>query len=101
MGLFISENCEKTILESNLGVTPQVDGNNILLKFPELTAERRKELVKMISEVAEKYKISVRNIRRKYLDQIKNLEKENKSIDESKKFHEDVQKITDDSIKNM
>ena len=49
---------EKTILESNLGVTPQVDGNNILLKFPELTAERRKELVKMISEVAEKYKIS-------------------------------------------
>ena len=94
--------CEKTILESNLGVTPQVDGNNILLKFPELTAERRKELVKMISEVAEKYKISVRNIRRKYLDQIKNLEKEKQiSIDESKKFHEDVQKITDDSIKNI
>lgn len=94
--------CEKTILESNLGVTPQVDGNNILLKFPELTAERRKELVKMISEVAEKYKISVRNIRRKYLDQIKNLEKEKQiSIDESKKFHEDVQKITDNSIKNI
>ena len=94
--------CEKTILESNLGVTPQVDGNNILLKFPELTAERRKELVKMISEVAEKYKISVRNIRRKYLDQIKNLEKEKQiSIDESKKFQEDVQKITDNSIKNI
>ena len=84
---------EKTILESNLGVTPQVDGNNILLKFPELTAERRKELVKMISEVAEKYKISIRNTRRKYLDQIKNFEKEKTiSIDESKKFQDDIQK---------
>ena len=93
---------EKTILESNLGVTPQVDGNNILLKFPELTAERRKELVKMISEVAEKYKISIRNTRRKYLDQIKNFEKEKTiSIDESKKFQDDVQKITDNSIKNI
>ena len=93
---------EKTILESNLGVTPQVDGNNILLKFPELTAERRKELVKLISEVAEKYKISIRNTRRKYLDQIKNLEKEKTiSIDESKKFQDDIQKITDNSIKNI
>ena len=93
---------EKTILESNLGVTPQVDGNNILLKFPELTAERRKELVKIISEVAEKYKISIRNTRRKYLDQIKNFEKEKTiSIDESKKFQDDIQKITDNSIKNI
>ena len=93
---------EKTILESNLGVTPQVDGNNVLLKFPELTAERRKELVKIISEVAEKYKISIRNIRRKYLDQIKNFEKEKTiSIDESKKFQDDIQKITDNSIKNI
>ena len=93
---------EKTILESNLGVTPQVDGNNVLLKFPELTAERRKELVKMISEVAEKYKISIRNTRRKYLDQIKNFEKEKTiSLDESKKFQGDIQKITDNSIKNI
>ena len=93
---------EKTILESNLGVTPQVDGNNILLKFPELTAERRKEFVKMISEVAEKYKISIINTRRKYLDQIKNFEKEKTiSIDESKKFQDDIQKITDNSIKNI
>ena len=93
---------EKTILESNLGVTPQVDGNNVLLKFPELTAERRKELVKMISEVAEKYKISIRNTRRKHLDQIKNFEKEKTiSLDESKKFQDDIQKITDNSIKNI
>ena len=91
---------EKTILESNLGVTPQGDGTNILLKFPELTAERRKELVKIISEVSEKFKISIRTVRRKYLDQIKNNEKEI-SIDESKKFHDEIQKITDNSIKNI
>ena len=74
---------EKSILDSNLGVTPQSDGNNILLKFPELTAERRKELVKFIAEIAEKFKVSIRTIRRKYLDEVKNLEKEKSlSIDE-------------------
>ena len=93
---------EKTILESNLGVTPQNDGNNILLKFPELTAERRKELVKIISETAEKFKISVRGIRRKYIDEIKNLEKDKSlSIDESKQFQDEIQKITDNSIKDI
>ena len=93
---------EKNILDSNLGVTPQTDGNNILLKFPELTAERRKELVKIVSEISEKFKVSIRNVRRKFLDEIKNLEKvKSISIDESKKFQDDIQKITDDSIKNI
>ena len=93
---------EKSIIESNLGVTPQCDGNNILLKFPELTAERRKELVKIISEISEKFKISIRGIRRKFLDEIKNLEKNKSiSIDESKKFHDDIQKITDSSISEI
>ena len=93
---------EKNILDSNLGVTPQTDGNNILLKFPELTAERRKELVKLVSEISEKFKVSIRNVRRKFLDEIKNLEKEKSiSIDESKKFQDDIQKITDDSIRNI
>ena len=93
---------EKSILESNLGVTPQSDGNNILLKFPELTAERRKELVKIISEISEKFKVSIRSIRKKYLDEIKNLEKDKSlSIDESKKYQDDIQKITDNSIKNI
>ena len=93
---------EKNILDSNLGVTPQTDGNNILLKFPELTAERRKELVKLVSEISEKFKVSIRNVRRKFLDEIKNLEKEKSiSIDESKKCQDDIQKITDDSIKNI
>ena len=93
---------EKSILDSNLGVNPQLDGSNILLKFPELTAERRKELVKIISEISEKFKISIRGIRRKFLDEIKILEKDKKiSIDESKKFHDDVQKLTDISIRDI
>ena len=93
---------EKSIIESNLGVTPQCDGNNILLKFPELTAERRKELVKIVMDSSEKFKISIRNIRRKFLDEIKSLEKEKSlSIDESKKYQVEVQKMTDDSIKNI
>ncbi len=93
---------EKSILDSNLGVTPQRDGNSILLKFPELTAERRKELVKIVSETSEKFKVSIRNIRRKFLDEIKNLEKEKTlSTDESKKHQNDIQKITDESIKNI
>ena len=93
---------EKSILDSNLGVTPQTDGTNILLKFPELTAERRKELVKIISEISEKFKISVRWLRRKYIDEIKSLEKEKSiSIDESKKSQDDIQKITDKSINEI
>jgi len=90
---------EKNILESNLGATPQTDGNTILLKFPELTAERRKDLVKIINETSEKFKVSIRNIRRKYIDQVKEFEKEKAiSIDESKKSQEEVQKATDNSI---
>ena len=93
---------EKSILDSNLGVTPQTDGSNLLLKFPELSAERRKELVKIISEISEKFKISIRGIRRKFLDEIKNLEKNKSiSIDESKKYHDEIQKITDSSINEI
>ena len=62
---------EKSILDSNLGVTPQTDGSNILLKFPELTAERRKELVKIISEISEKFKISIRGIEENFLMKLK------------------------------
>ena len=93
---------EKTLLDSNLGVTPQTDGTNILLKFPELTAERRKELVKIISEISEKFKISIRGIRRRFLDEVKYLEKDKQiTIDESKKFQNEIQKLTDSSIKDI
>ena len=98
----LTKNIEKMLLESNLGATPQSDGNIILLKFPELTSERRKELVKIISETSEKFKISIRNIRRKHLDTIKDLEKDKSiSIDEGKKFQEDIQKLTDTSINKI
>ena len=98
----LTKTVEKALLESNLGANPQTDGNNIILKFPELTAERRKELAKIISDTAEKFKISIRNIRRKYIDSIKNFEKEKFiSIDESKKNQEDVQKSTDKSISDL
>lgn len=93
---------EKNIMESSLGVNPQTDGNSILLKFPELTSERRKELVKLIQEISEKFKISIRNTRRKYIDEIKSLEKEKLfSIDEAKKNQDEIQKLTDISIKKI
>ena len=93
---------EKAILESNLGVNPQIDGNNLLLKFPDLSSERRKELVKIINEISEKFKISIRNIRRKYIDLVKNLEKEKVlSIDECKKNNEEIQKLTDKYISEI
>ena len=93
---------EKSIIDSNLGVNPQTDGNNILLKFPDLTSERRKEIVKIISENTEKYKISIRIIRKKYIDEIKNLEKEKSiSLDETKEFQNIVQKLTDESTTKL
>ena len=93
---------EKAILDSNLGVTPQSDGNNILLKFPELTAERRKELVKIVSEISEKFKVSIRNIRRKYLDEIKRQEKEKLfSIDESKNIKMKFKKLLMNQLKKL
>ena len=93
---------EKALLESNLGATPQTEGSSILLKFPELTSERRKELAKYSQELSEKYKISIRNIRRKFIDQIKILEKEKSiSLDEYKKFQDDIQKCTDTSVQEI
>ena len=89
---------EKNLLESNLGANPQTEGNTILLKFPELTSERRKELVKMVNELSERFKVSIRNIRRKYIDLVKDLEKDKIiSIDENKKFQDEIQKSTDRS----
>ena len=93
---------EKNLLESNLGATPQTEGTTILLKFPELTSERRKELVKIINETSEKFKVSIRNIRRKFIDLVKNLEKNKDiSIDESKRYQDEIQKITDIAISDI
>ena len=87
---------EKSIIESNLGVTPQCDGNNILLKFPELTAERRKELVKISKIEIEKTKVSIRNARK---DANNELKKCDVSIDQKSISEEDIQELTNDYIK--
>ncbi len=91
---------EKAITRSDLGLSPNNDGNVIRLNIPQLTEERRTELVKTLNKRAEESKVSVRNIRRDANDAIKKLEKA-KSIteDDVKKAQEDVQKIVDKYIK--
>ena len=90
---------EKGINESNLGINPQSDGQLIRLPIPKLSEERRKELAKLVSHSGEQAKIAIRNNRRDFLDKTKKDEK-NKSIsqDDSKKFFNDVQKVTDEYI---
>tara|TARA_B110000438_G_C15589466_1_gene553189 strand:- start:174 stop:722 length:549 start_codon:yes stop_codon:yes gene_type:complete len=90
---------ENTILDSNLGINPQVDGTLIRLPVPKLSEERRLELSKIASQYSENAKIAVRNNRREYLDIIKQQEKDKEiSQDELKKISTDVQKITDKYI---
>lgn len=93
---------EKAIQASPLGINPQVDGDVIRLNIPELTRERRTELSKLVNKYAEEARISIRNIRREYIDVFKKMEKESKiSEDDMKKYQKDVQEITDEAIKNV
>lgn len=90
---------EKAILVSDLGLTPNNDGKAIRLTFPELTEERRKELVKDIKKKGENTKVAVRNIRRDANDAMKKQQKANEiSEDELKTAEADVQKLTDEYI---
>ncbi len=90
---------EKAILKSDLGLTPMNDGKMIRINIPPLTEERRKQLVKTVKKKAEEAKVAVRNIRRDINEEIKKLEKEkHMSEDVVKKFHEELQKITDSFI---
>ena len=90
---------DSEIQKSNLGITPQVDGQTLRIRIPQLTEERRKELTKILKNLGEKGKISVRNIRRESNDNIKKLLKDKKiSEDESKDYENQVQKTTDDNI---
>lgn len=87
---------EKALLMSDLGLTPTNDGKMIRLVFPELTEERRKELVKDVKKKGENAKVAVRNIRRDAMDAIKKKGKEDGiSEDEIKEYQDDVQKSTD------
>lgn len=93
---------EKAILTSDLGLTPNNDGKSIRLTFPELTQERRKELVKDVKKKGENAKVAVRNIRRDANDAIKKQQKANEiSEDEQKSLEEKIQKMTDSHIKTI
>ena len=93
---------EKAIRASNLGLNPQTEGQVIRLRMPELTQDRRKELVKVAHQYAEKARVAARNVRRDGMEHLKHLEKEHQiSEDEHKKKHDEVQKMTDDTIKEI
>lgn len=87
---------EKAILNSDLGLTPNNDGKNIILNFPELTEERRKEIVKDIKKKGENAKVAIRNVRRDANDAIKEMEKAGDISEDELKTNEDkIQKMTD------
>ena len=93
---------EKAILESDLGINPQNDGKCLRLGFPQLTEERRKDLVKQIHKYAEGGKVAIRNIRRDAMDNFKKQQKNSEiTEDEMKMVEKDLQKLTDDSCKEL
>jgi len=93
---------EKAIRNAGLGINPIVDGQLIRLPIPDLTEERRKELAKLASQYAEKARIAVRNVRRDGMDALKTDEKKHEiSEDEHKRLGVEVQKMTDDTIKEI
>ena len=93
---------EKAIQKSDLGINPSSDGKIIRLIFPELTEERRRELVKTVKKKGEESKVAIRSIRRDANDQIKKLEKDSEITEDDRKgYEEDIQKLTDDKIKEI
>jgi ribosome recycling factor len=92
-------NIEKAILKSDLGLTPNNDGKIIRVPIPQLTEERRKELVKHVKKIGEEFRVSVRNHRRVAAEHLKEAEKKKEiTADDSKHGHDRVQKITDEFI---
>ncbi len=95
---------EKAIQTSQMGFNPSNDGKLIRIPFPQLTEERRKELVKVVKKMGEDAKVVIRNERRDANDKIKKSEKDKDapiSEDDSKRFQEEVQKITDETVKRI
>ncbi len=93
---------EKAISESDIGLTPNNDGTSIRLNIPPLTTDRRKELVKMVSKLAEEGKVAIRNVRRDAIDSLRKLEKAKEiSEDDSKSQQEQVDKLTDKFVKTI
>ena len=93
---------EKAIRSAGLGLNPITDGQTLRLPIPDLTEERRKELAKLASQYAEKARIAVRNVRRDGMESLKADEKKHEiSQDEQKRLEAEVQKMTDDTIKEV
>lgn len=93
---------EKAIMKSNLGLAPANDGKVIRLTIPQLTEERRKELVKQVRKVAEEFKVTIRNVRREAIDTLKQQKKDKDiSEDDLFKLQDDAQKETDTYVKQI
>ena len=93
---------ESTIQKSELGINPQVDGQVIRLRIPDLTEERRKELIKVLKNMGEKGKVAVRNIRREANEDLKKKLKDKQiSEDQNKNYEKNIQKLTDLNISNI
>lgn len=93
---------EKAILKSDIGLTPSNDGSIIRLTIPQLTEERRKDLVKLVKKESEEAKVAIRNVRRDANDDLKKLEKNGEiTEDDLRGYSDDIQKITDDQINKI
>jgi len=93
---------DKSLKESDLGINPQIDGQIVRIRIPDLTEERRKDLIKVLKGMGEKSKVSIRNIRREANEEIKKILKDKKiSEDENKKLEKTIQKETDENISNI
>ncbi len=93
---------ESAIQKSELGINPQIDGQIIRLRIPDLTEERRKDLIKVLKNMGEKSKIAIRNIRREANEDLKKkLKEKNITEDDSKNFEKNIQKLTDLNTENI
>tara|TARA_B100001057_G_scaffold309677_1_gene309706 strand:+ start:19 stop:579 length:561 start_codon:yes stop_codon:yes gene_type:complete len=93
---------DSAIQKSDLGVNPQIDGQLVRIRIPDLTEERRKELIKILKNMTEKNKVSIRNIRREANEDLKKKLKEKKiTEDENKNYEKSTQKLTDDHISTI
>ena len=98
----LTKSVENAISDSNLGINPQVDGQLIRLPIPKLSEERRKEIIKIASEFAENTKVTIRNIRRDFIESSKNEKKDsNLSEDDLKRNINEIQKFTDNSVNKI
>ena len=93
---------ESAIQKSELGINPQVDGQIIRLRIPDLTEERRKDLIKILKNMGEKARVSIRNIRREANEELKKKQKDKTiSEDQGKNYEKNIQKLTDLNIENI